>query len=73
MITSRPMASTSPITNLSTQTQAMKHIKKKRGRKPLLVQDLEEIAIRLYAISREIDRIRTIYLSAPSSKMRIKR
>ncbi|CAB4147480.1 hypothetical protein UFOVP510_32 [uncultured Caudovirales phage] len=51
----------------------MKHIKKKRGRKPLLVQDLEEIAIRLYSLSREIDRIRTIYLSAPASKKRIKR
>ena len=51
----------------------MKHIKKKRGRKPLLVQDLEEIAIRLYSLSREIDRIRTIYLSAPASKKRVKR
>ena len=51
----------------------MKQTKKKRGRKPLLVQDLEEIASRLLLLSREIDRMRSIYLSAPASKMRIKR
>lgn len=43
-----------------------------RGRKPLIVLDLEAMARRLHRLAGEIDRVRSLYLSTPASKKRIR-
>jgi hypothetical protein len=48
----------------------MKKKKTPRGRKPLIVLDLEAMARRLNRLANEIDRVRSVYLSTPASKSR---